>query len=105
VLSAILQHKLPHPVKTAHVLLLGPSGAGKSSLVSTLDSLLKGHLTRRAAYGGSITPLTTTLKRYTFATGPNSLPLALWDTPGWCPAVAAPGDKLPANDATSTPWL
>jgi predicted GTPase len=84
--SAILQHKLPPPLKAANMLLLGPAGAGKSSLVSTLDSLLKGDLTRRAAYGGSTTSLTTTLKRYTFTAGPTKLPLALWDTRGWCPA-------------------
>jgi ATP-dependent Lon protease len=68
-LLKLLSFQLPLSVSRANVLLLGPPGAGKSSLVSTLDSLIRGNLTRRADYGGATTSLTTALQRYTFAEG------------------------------------
>jgi ABC-type iron transport system FetAB ATPase subunit len=61
--------QLPPSVPRANILLLGPPGAGKSSLVSTLDSLLSGALTRRADYGESTASLTLALRRYTFTAG------------------------------------
>jgi hypothetical protein len=65
----LLSFQLPLSVPRANVLLLGPAGAGKSSLVSTLDSLLSGALTRRADYGDSTTSLTLALRHYTFTAG------------------------------------
>jgi predicted GTPase len=84
--------KLPPTVPAANILLLGPAGAGKSSLVSTLDSLLEGVMTRRAEYGGATTTLTLALRKYTFpAPSGQMLPLVLWDTRGWCPASYCSG--------------
>jgi hypothetical protein len=65
----LLSFQLPPSVPRANILLLGPPGAGKSSLVSTLDALLRGGLTRRAGYGGATTSLTLALRRYTFTAG------------------------------------
>jgi hypothetical protein len=65
----LLNFQLPPSVPRANVLLLGPLGAGESSLVSTLDSLLSGALTRRADYGDSTTSLTLALRHYTFTAG------------------------------------
>jgi hypothetical protein len=65
----LLSFQLPPCVPRANILLLGPPGAGKSSLVSTLDALLRGGLTRRADYGGATTSLTLALRRYTFTAG------------------------------------
>jgi hypothetical protein len=64
--------------------------------VSTLDSALKGDMTRRAEYGGGTTTLTLALRKYTFQTASGQmLPAALWDTRGWCPASYHSGQKLP----------
>jgi septin family protein len=85
--AQVAAFKLPKGVQTANVLLLGPAGAGKSSLVNTIDTLVKGRLSRRANYGGGTSTLTTTLRKYTFTAPPTGVPIpfALWDTRGWCP--------------------
>jgi predicted GTPase len=106
-LHAVATFPLLAPLKRANVLLLGPAGAGKSSLVSTLDGLVRGAITRRADYGGASTSLTMALRSYTFSStsiravaasgsegasaqggkeAKGGLPLVLWDTKGWCPA-------------------
>jgi ABC-type uncharacterized transport system YnjBCD ATPase subunit len=88
--------KLPPTIPAANILLLGPAGAGKSSLVSTLDSLLQGVMTRRAEYGGGTTTLTLALRKYTFpAASRQMLPLVLWDTRGWCPDSYRSGQITP----------
>jgi hypothetical protein len=76
-----------HPplVPAVNILLLGAAGAGKSSLISTLDSLLRGVITRRAPSGTATASLTMKVRRYAFRAGPTALPLCLWDTRGWCP--------------------
>jgi hypothetical protein len=64
-------------------------GTGKSSLVSTVDSLVKGQLTRRAVCGSEAEgPMTKVLKRYEFSRGSCNLPLVLWDTAGWAEGPA-----------------
>ena len=85
---------LPQPVLTARY-TTGCSGTGKSSLVSTVDSLVKGQLTRRAVCGSEAEgPMTKVMKRYEFSRGSCNLPLVLWDTAGWA--------EGPAHDAGAT---
>jgi hypothetical protein len=91
-LAALQAFQLPGGIRAANVLLLGPAGAGKSSLVSSLDSILKGKMTRRADYGGATKSLTMDLRAYKFAAGGTKLPLVMWDTRGWCPESYITGE-------------
>ena len=63
----------------ANVLLQGAKGAGKSCLISTLDGLMRGQLTRRAEYGICKDGFTITehLRKYSFSEGTGPSPL-LW---------------------------
>lgn len=49
-----------------NMLLFGGVGAGKSSIVSTVDSLFKGRMSRKAAHGQGTGSFTRTLMKYSF---------------------------------------
>ena len=73
------------PIKHINLLLCGGVGAGKSSIVSTVDSLCQGRISRRAPHGQGTGSLTRTLRKYTFI-NPDSkqkVHWQLWDTMGW----------------------
>ena len=75
------------PVKNINLLLCGGVGAGKSSIVSTVDSLCLGRISRRAPHGTGTGSLTRRLRKYTF-TNPDSMGnrkvhWQLWDSMGW----------------------
>ncbi|KAL0054474.1 hypothetical protein WJX82_009395 [Trebouxia sp. C0006] len=72
-------------VKTINILLCGGVGAGKSSIVSTVDSLFQGRISRRAPHGQGTGSLTRKLRKYKF-TDPDTqgqVKWQLWDSMGW----------------------
>ena len=73
------------PIKYINLLLFGGVGAGKSSIVSTVDSLCQGRVSRRAPHGQGTGSLTRNLRKYTFI-DPDSnrkVQWQLWDIMGW----------------------
>ena len=73
------------PIKTINILLCGGVGAGKSSIVSTVDSLCQGRISRRAPHGQATGSLTRSLRKYSFTNNATQQPLhwKLWDSMGW----------------------
>lgn len=73
------------PIKYINLLLFGGVGAGKSNIVSTVDSLFQGRISRRAPHGQGTGSLTRELHQYTFI-NPDSkreVQWQLWDIMGW----------------------
>jgi len=72
-------------VKTINILLCGGVGAGKSSIVSTVDSLFQGRISRRAPHGQGTGSLTRKLRKYKFTDPDTKKPVhwQLWDSMGW----------------------
>ncbi|DBA72795.1 TPA: Interferon-induced protein 44-like [Trebouxia sp. C0005] len=72
-------------VKTINVLLCGGVGAGKSSIVSTVDSICQGRISRRAPHGQGTGSLTRKLRKYKFTDPDTKEPVQwqLWDSMGW----------------------
>ena len=62
----ILTFRIPRGLSKINVLLFGGVGAGKSSLISTVDSLFKGRMSRRAPHGQGSRSFTRTLTKYSF---------------------------------------
>ncbi len=72
-------------VRHINILLCGGVGAGKSSIVSTVDSLCQGRISRRAPHGQGTGSLTRKLRKYKF-TNPDikkAVHWQLWDSMGW----------------------
>jgi hypothetical protein len=71
-------------VKTINILLCGGVGAGKSSIVSTVDSLFQGRISRRAPHGQGTGSLTCKLRKYKFTDPDTKKPVhwQLWDSMG-----------------------
>ena len=63
----------------------GGVGAGKSSIVSTVDSLCQGRISRRAPHGQGTGSLTRQLRKYGFINPANKKKVhwQLWDSMGW----------------------
>ena len=73
------------PVKQINLLLCGGVGAGKSSIVSTVDSLCQGRISRQAPHGQGTGSLTRQLRKFEFI-NPDSkkkVRWQLWDSMGW----------------------
>lgn len=73
------------PIKSINLLLCGGVGAGKYSIVSTVDSLSLGRISRRAPHGQGTGSLTRKLRKYKFI-DPDSkrkVKWQLWDSMGW----------------------
>ena len=72
-------------VRNINVLLCGGVGAGKSSIVSTVDSLFQGRISRRAPHGQGTGSLTRNLRKYKFTNPDTKEPVhwQLWDSMGW----------------------
>lgn len=72
-------------VKTINILFCGGVGAGKSSIVSTVDSLFQGRISRRAPHGQGTGSLTRKLRKYKFTDPDTKKPVhwQLWDSMGW----------------------
>lgn len=72
-------------VPIINILLCGGVGAGKSSIVSTVDSICKGRISRVAQHGQGTSSLTSMLRKYAFKQPNSSDPVKwqLWDTMGW----------------------
>lgn len=62
----ILSFPVPKGLPKINLLLFGGVGAGKSSLVSTVDSLCKGRMSRRAPHGQGTGSYTRMLTKYSF---------------------------------------
>ncbi|KAK9815950.1 hypothetical protein WJX72_012481 [[Myrmecia] bisecta] len=81
--------KPPGSLPQANLLLFGGVGAGKSSIVSSVDSLFKGRISRRAPHGQGTGSFTRILKKYTFqvdnldAGTSKDVAWSLWDSAGW----------------------
>ncbi|EIE25680.1 hypothetical protein COCSUDRAFT_60694 [Coccomyxa subellipsoidea C-169] len=58
--------EVPRDLPKVNVLLFGGVGAGKSSLISSVDSLFKGRISRRAAHGQGTGSYTRILNKFTF---------------------------------------
>ncbi|KAL3148230.1 Interferon-induced protein 44-like [Trebouxia sp. C0009 RCD-2024] len=75
------------PIKSINLLLCGGVGAGKSSIVSTIDSLCLGRISRRAPHGQGTGSLTRKLRKYTFVNpdsmGKSKVQWQVWDSMGW----------------------
>lgn len=72
-------------VPVFNLLLCGGVGAGKSSIVSTIDSISKGRISRRAPHGQGTGSLTRMLRKYKFTQPESGEPVKwqLWDSMGW----------------------
>lgn len=72
-------------VPVLNLLLLGGVGAGKSSIVSTIDSICKGRISRRAAHGEGAGSLTKDLHKFNFVQPGSKQPVKwqIWDSMGW----------------------
>ena len=72
-------------VKNINILLCGGVGAGKSSIISTVDSLSQGRISRRAPHGQGTGSLTRKLRKYKFTDPDTKEPVhwQLWDSMGW----------------------
>ena len=72
-------------VRDINVLLCGGVGAGKSSIVSTVDSLFQGRISRRAPHGQGTGSLTRKLRKYKFTDPDTKEPVhwQLYDSMGW----------------------
>ena len=66
--NKILKFRAPREVPVINLLLFGGVGAGKSSIVSTVDSLFKRRISRKAAHGQGTGSFTRTLTKYSFET-------------------------------------
>ncbi|KAK9815386.1 hypothetical protein WJX72_002760 [[Myrmecia] bisecta] len=83
-LDKLMLFKPPCELSTINIVLFGGVGAGKPSLVSTLDSLFKGRMSRRAPHGQGMGSYTRTLQKYSFTVpNPDTAPFTLWDSAGW----------------------
>ena len=73
------------PVEHINLLLCGGVGAGKSSIVSTVDSLCQGRISRRAPHGQGTGSLTRQLRKYQFVNPDSNRKVhwQLWDSMGW----------------------
>ena len=73
------------PAKHINLLLCGGVGAGKSSIVSTVDSLCQGRISRRAPHGQGTGSLTRQLRKYGFINpaSKRKVQWQLWDSMGW----------------------
>ncbi len=73
------------PVDGINILLCGGVGAGKSSIISTIDSMCQGRISRRAPHGQGTGSLTRKLRKYKFTDPDTRHPLKwkLWDSMGW----------------------
>lgn len=64
--NKVVKFAAPREVPRINMLLFGGVGAGKSSLVSSVDSLFKGRMSRRAAHGQGTGSFTRTLTKFSF---------------------------------------
>lgn len=73
------------PIKHLNLLLSGGVGAGKSSIVSTVDSLCQGRISRLAPHGQGTGLLTRKLCKYDFTDldSTRKVNWQLWDSMGW----------------------
>lgn len=72
-------------VPIINILLCGGVGAGKSSIISTIDSICQGRISRRAPHGQGTGSLTRMLRKYTFTQPETVKPVKwqMWDSMGW----------------------
>ena len=72
-------------VPIINILLCGGVGAGKSSIISTIDSICQGRISRRAPHGQGTGSLTRMLRKYTFTQPETMKPVKwqMWDSMGW----------------------
>ncbi|BDA43869.1 probable interferon-induced protein 44 [Coccomyxa sp. Obi] len=97
-----MEFRAPKGASKINVLLVGGVGAGKSSIVSTLDSLFRGRLSRKAAHGQALTgSFTRSLTKYSFRheraadygiEEAQEAPFVLWDSPGWSDTLYQNGE-------------
>ena len=64
--SQLTNFEVPRDLPKVNVLLFGGVGAGKSSLISSVDSLFKGRISRRAGHGQGTGSYTRLLNRFSF---------------------------------------
>ena len=66
--DTLASFKAPRGLPAFNVLLCGGVGSGKSSLVSSIDSIFKSRISRRAPHGSETDglPFTRTFTKYTF---------------------------------------
>lgn len=67
IVKSIMAFRIPNGLPKVNILLFGGVGAGKSSLISTVDSLFKGRMSRRAPHGQGSRSFTRTLTKYSFS--------------------------------------
>ncbi len=65
-LDEILAFHAPKDIPKINILLTGNTGSGKSSIVATVDSLIKGRISRRVAHGMGAGTYTRSLEKYCF---------------------------------------
>jgi len=66
--------KPPADLPKVNILLTGEVGAGKSSLISSIDSIFKRRISRRAPHGQATSSFTRLLTRYTFRSNAQNWP-------------------------------
>lgn len=80
----IASYTPPPPLQHINILLVGGVGAGKSSLISTVDSLFCGYISRCAPNGQGTRSLTTKFRKYRFfREDGKQANFSLFDTMGW----------------------
>lgn len=65
-ISRLLSFEPPKDLPKVNILLVGAVGAGKSSLISSIDSIFKWRISRRAPHGQATSSFTRLVTRYTF---------------------------------------
>ena len=65
-MSELISFKPPMNLQKVNILLVGEAGAGKSSFISSVDSIFKWRISRRAPHGQATSTFTQLLTRYTF---------------------------------------
>ena len=65
-MSWLAAFKPPRGLPKVNILLVGAAGAGKSSLISSVDSVFKARISRRAPHGQATSSFTRLVKEYTF---------------------------------------
>ena len=101
-MSSLAAFKPPRGLPKVNILLVGAAGAGKSSLISSVDSIFKARISRRAPHGQATSSFTRLVKEYTFKAPflvqPAEREIAAGATPSNVDSVAPASEAALSND-------